>query len=324
MVKRSANDVALRAGVAVSTVYEALRGTGRISPKTRKRIRAIANELGYRLNRTAAKLQKGRHGAAGIVLRNWQIFPKHNLFAYLDAARRRDLFITIEYVADEVDIPKLISEDCVDGLIVFEEMSPEIRTGIEKLKLPLIEVNTNRRFEPGCLTYDEHDGVRKAFEIFHGAGRQHPAFFCTEPGNGRSMHYSQTARREAVLQFADEFAMADPVMATAFESKNGNSMMHVLDANPQVDCVLLYSDALAGQLYDAALRLGRSVPEDLSVIGFNNSIKATGVYPRLTSVAVPATALADASLDMLEHVIQQGSLPPHRVLPFEVTVREST
>ncbi len=318
-------DIATAAGVAVPTAYQALAGTGRLRDATRRRVLDAADRLGYRVNRTASVMRQGRHGAIGLLVQQWQRLPRNSFEVFLDVARRRDVFLLAERVDGDRALPRTLTNDCVDGLIVFEPLDEPVEEQIRRLSLPVVQVNTNVRGERGCIAYDERGAMERLVRRFVRQGRRRPALLM--PGPLGSSHYSATDRLTALSELAADGGLDDPVVVRAEyfweTSVDDSAAMRLLRERPEIDAIVLYDDYLAPPLFHAAMLLGRRVGDDLDVIGFNDSGYARAVHPELTSLKVDQRTIGDLAFDMLDQHARTGLMPPARTLPYTLIERDS-
>ncbi len=317
--------IADAAGVSVPTAYKAIQGTGRLAETTRKRVLAEADRLGYRPNRTAANMRRGRHGAIGLLVGQWERMPRNFFRVLIEAARRRGQFIVPEQVGDHTDMPRLLREDCIDGLILFEPVGRGIASRVRRLGLPVIEINTNRRREPGCITFDEEGGVRRVAELLGRAGCQRPAVLMPEADS--SSHYSCAVRVGGLRSAAAETGLAEPIIGPAepFWAADlaGSRTLRWLGEHPEIDAVVAYDDYCAPLLYSAASAVGRRIGRDLAVVGYNDSGYAQAVHPRLTSLKADQHAVAETAMEMFEQHAGAGTMPDPVTIPMTVIPRES-
>ena len=102
-------------------------------------------------------------------------------------------------------------------------------------------------------------------------------------------------------------------------------MEALLAAQPDLDAVFCASDLLAAGALSVLVSAGRRVPDDVAIVGFDDSRAATLVWPELTTVRQPLAEMAMAAVDiLLAGAAKPGEAPPVRVLPHEVVVRGST
>jgi DNA-binding LacI/PurR family transcriptional regulator len=248
----------------------------------------------------------------------------------LAEARAQGQVLMLEALPEKRDeLPVFLREHSVDGLVLFEDIDSRIQNEVQRLGVPAVLVNANVRNRPGCVTYDEVGAMRMAVEHFAAGGKRNVAIVA---GADRH-HYSSRLRRKGVLRAAAERDLPEPkVLHVAVrrtqEAGCGEAcrqMVSFLETNPDVDSVVLAADSLAPQFYRAAAMVGRRIPDDVAVIGVNNSSIALGLLPSLTSLHVHPGKVGGETVRLLNEFIQKGRPPERPVkLDYSLVVREST
>jgi len=324
-MKNSVRDVAERVGVSVPAVYQALRGTGRLSSQTRRKIIDAADQLGVRPNRTAANMKRGRHSAYGLLLHNWQAFPKHYLFALVSESRKRGVFLIVEYTPVD-EAPRLIEEDCVDGVLLFEPVATPFHEDLKRFGIPVVHVNANTRFEPNCITYDERAAVRSAMAHFKANGWNRTALVLPQPAGDAAKHYSLSDREDEYLAVMTERGDPPVIIRSFFRHAREDQLRRLIEhfePNPQIDSLLLYSDSMTNLAYSVVRRMGKEPGRDIGVIGFNNTGRSIDAMPASSALGVPSDVLAKTAMDSLEGAVKKGTAKPV-VLQYTLYARSST
>ncbi|BAL89877.1 putative LacI-family transcriptional regulator [Actinoplanes missouriensis 431] len=289
-MRTTVHDVADAAGVSVSTVSRALTG-GSVSPATRATVMAAAERLGYRPNRTARGLITGRTGNYGLIvpdLRN----PFFADIAKGVSARARavdcGVFITDtdEDVAAELEALATLGRN-TDGVLLC---SPRA-TDAELLEAadPDTTVLVHRQ-APGMLSIaaDIAAGTRQAMDHLRALGHRQIAFLAGPDDSW--------AGRERLAALADYEILRFGSVAPTFE---GGVLAGDLVLASPATAVLAYNDLVAmGLLHRLAAR-GVSVPDQMSVVGYDDISLAAMSHPPLTTVAVPKGRAGAAALELL-------------------------
>jgi DNA-binding LacI/PurR family transcriptional regulator len=160
-------------------------------------------------------------------------------------------------------------------------------------------------------------------------GRRHLALIAGDAGG----HYSQQLRRTGIQKAALSAGLPLVEVHTLglrhYFGSDGHAasdgVAAFLDAHPQVDGVVLSVDGMAPLFYRACGRAGRRIPDDVAVVGVNNSPIALGVFPSLTSLFVEPRRVAEEAIRLLNESIE-GERPPRAPvkLAYTLTIREST
>ncbi|MEU8242518.1 LacI family DNA-binding transcriptional regulator [Actinoplanes missouriensis] len=307
-MRTTVHDVADAAGVSVSTVSRALTG-GSVSPATRATVMAAAERLGYRPNRTARGLITGRTGNYGLIvpdLRN----PFFADIAKGVSARARavdcGVFITDtdEDVAAELEALATLGRN-TDGVLLC---SPRA-TDAELLEAadPDTTVLVHRQ-APGMLSIaaDIAAGTRQAMDHLRALGHRQIAFLAGPDDSW--------AGRERLSALADYEILRFGSVAPTFE---GGVLAGDLVLASPATAVLAYNDLVAmGLLHRLAAR-GVSVPDQMSVVGYDDISLAAMSHPPLTTVAVPKGRAGAAALELL---LRRAGKTPSTVRDREVTL----
>jgi DNA-binding LacI/PurR family transcriptional regulator len=317
-------DVARLAGVAPSTVSRAFARPGRVNADTAARIRAAAAELGYRANPLARALSTSRTRMIALtisditnpffseLIRGTQMAASEREYTVLLAdARESDV---VEREALERFLP------IVDGIVIgSSRMSDSTLRVIAKQK-PMIVLNRDVAGIPSVVT-DNPRGMRRAVEHLGQLGHEHITYVAgPEASWADGMRWR--ALREAGYELELGTRRAGPVAPTVEGGKQAAA--DFIDNLPTA--VIAYNDLVAIGLMLSFAGAGVRVPQDISVIGFDNILPAGLVFPGLTTVAAPLRHMGTTAVGNLLASIG-GAL--HRtdeafVLPTRLVVRGST
>jgi DNA-binding LacI/PurR family transcriptional regulator len=313
--------VARRAGVSQSTVSLVLSGksAGRISARTEAAVRQAADELGYRPNVAARALRTGTARTVGLVVTD----VTHPFFGPVlrgaqVAAWRAGYAVALVDVANDPD-RELASFEAlragpVDGFLFFTVDPPE-STGEHVVAL---EVSP-----PGMpfVRFDTERGTELALAHLLELGH-------TRIGHLGSELDAETfrMRRTTLERVLGAAGLSPGPYARApfrFEAAVGPALS-LLDASPRPSAIYCDDDLLAGGVYLAARERGVRIPEDLSVVGFDDLPFARVFEPALTTIRIEPEALGSEAFELLAVLMAGDEPPPGRVLPVELVVRDST
>src|SRR6516225_3199151 len=324
-------DVAKAAGVAASTVSRYLNGQLRVSPATEERMLRAVRELGYVPNAQAKNLVRRRSGVIGFVVPEIGN-PYFGAIAdyVVEAVERRGLMVllcsTRSQAAKESSYIDLLASGAIDGMLYLgsfrsnERLAPAIRGG-----LPVVVVD-----EPIAGLPDVHTVVMDDY-----SGGYQAASYLVALGHRQIAFVSGPAELGSVAErwrgYCDALAKGgiDPggqiSLAGHFTEQFGASALPRLLGAPQPPtAAFVASDYIALGMLSAAETHGVRVPEDLSVVGFDDIRFSQYVRPRLTTVRSPVERLAQTGVELLFDRLA-GTPGPARteVLPVELVVRES-
>lgn len=282
-------EVARLAGVSVATASKALNGRSHVAAATRQRVIDAADRLSFRPNPLARGLLAGRTGTVGLLTSDLDgRFVIPILMGAEDAfgAGQINVFLCDargDAIREQHHLRALLSRR-VDGLIVVgERTNPRPSLG-QALPVPVVYVYAPSD-DPDdlSLTPDNVGAGRLAVEHLVAAGRTRIAHISGDPG------YAAATDRDAGAHAALADAGLSPVGEVLYsdwsERWGRDAAAMLLTRHPDVDAVLCGNDQIARGVLDTARDLGRAVPDDIAVIGFDNwEVLTTNARPELTSV----------------------------------------
>lgn len=320
-------DVARVAGVSHMTVSRVLNGVP-VRPTTRARVLAAIEQLGYRRNVAARTLVTGRSQVLGVVMLNSTLYgPASTLYAIEQAARHEGYFITVaalrsidrKSVKDAV--VRLIDQG-VDGIIVG---APHTSAGQALATLPrdvpLVAVEGDPETDVAVVCVDQVHGARAATEHLLSLGHR-TVWHVAGPSDWLEARGRIEGWR-AALRDAD--VEVPPPLTGDWRPRSGFEAGQVLARMPEVTAVFVANDQMALGLLQAFRERGRAVPDDVSVVGFDDVPEAEYFAPPLTTVRQDFDSVGRNSLRLLVDQIESGRPRGDRiVVQGELVVRDST
>jgi DNA-binding LacI/PurR family transcriptional regulator len=319
-------DVARRARVSVATVSRALTEPRLVREQTLTRVLAAARQLAYRPNPAARSLITGKTGNIGIivpdldnpfypsVLRGVQARAHQSGYAVLLADSGED-------PAAEQNLVHTMAKQ-VDGVIVCAPFASDAELAGLARMTALVLVNRRLPGIPAALMDVAH-GMRQAIGHLAALGHHRLAFL-----SGPRQAWSNRERRRGLLAAARSYGMR-LVELGPFEPKfEGGIEAADLALNTGATALLAYNDMMALGALRRLVALGIRVPEDISLVGFDDILYAAMCAPPLTTVAMPMEAAGRAAVDLL--LRRRGEGPPsaddqiHHKLATALVVRATT
>ncbi|QYC39663.1 HTH-type transcriptional regulator GalS [Nonomuraea coxensis DSM 45129] len=309
-------DVARACGVHVSTVSRTFSAPHLVNPATRNRVLAAADDLGYRPNRAARALTTGRTFNLGLIVADIAnpFFPPL-IKAAQAQARGRDYHV---FVADTDEDPRVEEElirtftKQVDGVLLC---SPRLSNKmIERLAedVPFVVVNRRIKGMPAVLM-NVAQGARLALDHLAGLGHRRIALVSGPIGSWTSNEMQGVAAETPGL---------DLVFFGPNQPTEGGGLAVAADvAACGATAVLAYNDLVALGLVEGLAAMDIGVPDQISVIGFDDILPGRLNRPKLTTVAMPAVAAGRMAVDLL---LQSGGEGATVTLDTALIVREST
>jgi DNA-binding LacI/PurR family transcriptional regulator len=333
--------VAHKAGVSIGTASNAFNRPDALSAKLLDRVHAAAEELGYAgPDPSARRLRTGRTGAIGL------LFTADLPFAFTDQATIEFLHGVAEAVEEVAasllivpgtfhadDPARVVKEAAVDGFLLYSSPTgdPRVAAALAR-RLPTVTVDQPREIATSFVGIDDRAAAAAAARHVRELGHERVAVitFADTAFDRGELHYELTTERRR--GYAEGLGDAhDPeLVVTAMPNsiEQGRSTTRALLESPDPPtAILAMSDALAAGALQAAREHGVRVPEDLSVVGFDDSPLAARTDPPLTTVAQPQQRKGlDAARLLIKGIAGDEPLDPDRriLLPYELIVRGTT
>lgn len=327
-------DIARLAGVSTATVSRALNGSELINEETRQRIMELARSLNYTINLGAKNLRSGSNSTIGVVIpynpANRQSISDPFFLAMLgslaDALTDKQYDLLLSRVdADHLDnIAQLYDSGRVGGIIMIGQWGHHDQLNeLARRRLPFVAWGAQLPHQLYCsVGSDNQSGGQLATEHLIALGHKRIAFIgdkgLPEPEK-RYAGYQKALRKaglkpDAALYIPTSFAPLDAQCA----------MREHLDRHGlNFDALVAASDLVAISAMGVLKERGYNVPQDVSVVGYDDVEPAAHSFPPLTTVRQP---LQMAGVELVQCLTQTiaGEVPPSRILPTELVLREST
>jgi LacI family transcriptional regulator len=324
-------DIARRAGVSVGTVSNVFNGTGRFSDHTRSRVLQVAHELHYTPNALIRSLQRGKTHSIGVF--TWMPNMQTCDIAMLlfngivtgIAARRYDTLFYSSYPNPHGDVPAISFMDGrVDGLILgpwgLEQGGLEI---LAASRLPVVALYQQPVPEAlGAVNIDNMSGIMAA--VGHLVALGHCRIAYCAPNIATDF---EERRKGYECGLEDHGITPDPALCQFYDDYHmpPAEICDTLFALPDPPTAIIAGDDFtAFRLWEELERRGIQVPEDVSLVGFND-VPAASVPPGLTTVRQPVEQVGRMAADMLFRLMEGAPATDCRiVLPVELVVRGTT
>ncbi|MEW2305544.1 LacI family DNA-binding transcriptional regulator [Streptomyces sp. NPDC006655] len=327
-------DVARIAGVSQQTVSRVLNDHPNVRPATRERVLAAVRELGYRPNAAARTLATRRTRTLGVVSFNTTLYgPACMLYGIEQAARQHEYFVIVAAVGtldrrSVLDAVDRLRDQGVEGIVVIAPQTPAVGAlASVPADVPLVAV--------GCGTHTALASVA----VDNEAGAELATSYLLDLGH-RTVHHLVGPRswldaqeREAGWRGTLEKRGAPvpaPLAGADWTARTGYEHGLRIAADPEVTAVFCANDHLALGLLRALQQAGHRVPEDISVVGFDDMPETEYFGPSLTTVRQDFDELGRRALRALIEIVgdPDAGIPasgetPHIVIPPSLVVRTS-
>ncbi len=332
----SIEDIARAAGVSHSTVSRALRDSSLISIEVRERIQRLAREMGYTPNAIARSLQNQQTNTIGLVVTSiadpfWGDVMKGVEEVARAAGFSVFLSTSHNHPDQEMTIIETFHRRRVDGILVAASRISSIhKERLDRIQVPTVLINSQAESQHQLLhwvTVDDRKGAWLAVEHLLQLGHRSIGYLGTENrprSNRHRLEGYQQALAAAGISCRDAWAVIASDTDTSYEEDVtvGQALLpRLLDAG--VTAVFCYNDMLAIGALLACRKRGIFVPEELSVIGFDDIQMADYVTPRLTTIQQPKVRLGQLAMEMLLDQLNARPMQNH-VLSPTLKLRDST
>jgi LacI family transcriptional regulator len=321
--------VAAEAGVGVGTVSRVLNGSPSVSEETRRRVLEAIAALDYQPSAVARALSTGRTNTICVVAPFFTapsvIERLRGVSRTLAAAGYQLILLDVERAEQARDFFRTVAvRGRIDGVlsISLTPTDAEIRRMAEE-DVPIVMLDRAHRALP-AITVDDHEGGRMAAEHLLALGHRRIAFLGDEETN--LFGFDSSARRregyEAAMEAAGVPLEPDWILRRPHGRRRAREAASwLLAQEPRPTAVFATSDVQAIGVLEAAQAAGLPVPEQLSVIGFDN-VEAAG-YTGLTTVAQPLEEIGALGAGMLLRTLS-GEAVESRRMPLSIVERGST
>nr|WP_321446051.1 LacI family DNA-binding transcriptional regulator [uncultured Cohaesibacter sp.] len=284
----SIKDIAADVGVTAATVSNALNGKGRVSEQLVERIKARAEELGYRPSSAAIALKSGRSNILGLVMPDLinPLFP-HLAQSLSMAADERNLAILIadsrRSATEQQQAIRRLASRGIDGLIIV----PQRGTTPVPVPVPVAIINAASD-QHNTVSSDHRGGGVLIAQHIHGLGHRHVIILGEDPIS--EVQQDRVAGMISMLEGRVK-------LSVQWGDKGLASLSEELQAG--ATAILTTSDMLALKVRSLLMEIGKNVPEDVSLTGFDDTSFGQLMYPPLTTVAQNTQSIAEKAIAFL-------------------------
>ncbi len=328
-------EIAREAGVSAQTVSRVVNGHENVAEETRDTVQEIINRLGYHPSRLARSLLRGHSNTLGVVTSRLGLYgPSQSLDGIIREATEQGFSVlpTVLNASDtESPIEQIgrLIEYHVDGLIWAVPQVGDNRSWIaaaqERFDIPTVFMTMASRPGLSIVAIDNRLGGVLATE--HLVRRGHRTIgLINGPADWWESQQRERGWREA-LHGADLPVQGALIRHGEWTATSGEEQMRrLLQDHPRLEAIFVGNDSMAMGALKAARAMGRTVPDDLALVGFDDVPEAPYAYPPLTTVRQDLGALGRHAVMQLNNLIRspEDDVPPQRILlEPELIVRDS-
>jgi DNA-binding LacI/PurR family transcriptional regulator len=334
--KTTIRDVARAAGVGIGTISRVLNSSSQVSRKTRTRVLEAIRRLEFRPNAQARRILKQHAEMVCFLLSNRDfLHPFHarilqGVESYASGLKQHVLFAALHYSpripSDKIDLPPVLQEHgLIDGVILAGTTYPNLLRRMESIHMPFVAFSNNvvgmeeQQFDE--VGFDDSNGALQATRYLINNGHRRIVFA------GDTSSYPWLYRRFKGYEQGMREQRLRPVLITSRNSENfvefgQNSARRILSRGEQPTAVVAGNDEIAYGLWRALARHGLKVPDQISLMGFDDREEAVLMDPPLSTVRVHKEEIGETCMKMLLERLHNSHMAfSQRILPTELVIR---
>ena len=332
MTRATINDVAREAGVSKKTVSRVLNKEPNVSIDTRRRVTIAMEELNYKPSRHARGLAGTQSFLIGLIYDN----PNKSYISdiqegCLESCNAQGYHLLIQPLNHDAtecdnDIKQLINDSQLDGLILTPPFSDQdgVLALISELNIPFVRIGgTYNDHRASYVTANDKEVSRQIIDYLIHLGHQRIGFI-----KGHDDHQSSALRYQGYLQaFEDNNLIVDETLIGKgdFEfNKAESAAREMLTLNNPPTAIFASNDQMAAAVLKVASQMNISVPHEMSVCGFDDSPISNHIWPSITTISQPFTAIASMACTDLIEEIKTKNRADDKTLLCDLLIRAST
>lgn len=322
-------DVAGAAKVSLATVSRVMNNPEKVNPETRDKVLQVIKELGYRPNAIARGLASRKTTTVGIVMADVSRASTSQLLGgIIDIAKQYDYAIKIFSMGESEDIKEImraVVAEQVDGILFLndeldaEQMEMAINH-IKDAQIPLVLCNVLYKDEDvPSVSIDYENATYKITKDLIEMGRRDIYLTSTVRMYSVNVH-----KEKGYYRAMEESGLKPLIFRTSGDVYVNKLHFQEFLKNNKVDAMIAVRDSIAVSFLNEAIKLGFSIPKDISVIGLQNTKYAILSRPNLTCVDTPVYDIGAVSMRLLTKFMKHEEVSDVKVvLPYHVVERES-
>ena len=312
-MKVTMSDIARGSGLSLSTVSLVLNDKPGLPLETRLKVMNVARQLGYPVRSTPIPRPTSLSTIGMLVKRSLgdEAPPSTNIFfshviAGIEAACRRENIsmmyssLLVDEHNNSLEIPRLINENGIEGLLLVGNFVDErLSAALLQRNIPTVLVDAyccTSQYD--SVVTDNQEGAYKAVEYLVQKGHRHIAFLGSFADTRLSFRY----RREGYNQALADFGIPDRYYGDCAHNDREAivaTTRSLLNENPQITAILGCNDQVSLISMHGILEVGKRVPNDISIIGFDNSSNADISIPPLTTMNIDKISMGRLAVQLL-------------------------
>jgi len=332
----SIQDIAQVAGVSHATVSRALRDSPLISSEVRQNIQRLAGEMGYTPNAVAQSLKGQRSNTIGVVVTSIADPFYGRLVRGIDEVAKQgivDVFLGVSYnnAEQELAVIESFHRRRVDGIITASSrLTSEHLEQLKRIGVPIVLINRQSEGDFDqfhTVQVDNYGGARRAMDHLLTLGHAAIAYLgaTNRPQSNRERKDGYCdALQAAGVAIKDGWIQEAPPQRRSYSDDVADGQSLMLEAlHAGITAAFCYNDMYAIGALMTCRELGLTVPNQVSIVGFDDVELAQYVTPPLTTVHQPKLRLGQLGMEMLLSLMEDQPVDD-QIVPLELVVRRST
>ncbi len=335
-MKTTIKEVAKNAGVSIATVSLVVNNNERISPETRRKVLRSIKNLNYTPTKSARNLASQKTGNIGFILTSDHFLRTEPFYTRIFLgcefeAREGEYYILLTTVKSDYDseypLPRFVLDKSVDGIIVAGKIPDALIKKLSGSNIPLVFVD----YEPQNGSYpmiliDNVSGGMQATEYLVGLGHTKIGFIAGDinhPSIKERLNGYKAALEKAGINFKQDLVICESPYPDRY---NGYlTAQKLIERCNNITAIFACNDAMAIGAMQFLRDKGYKIPQDVSVVGFDDVEADLMIDPPLTTIRVPKIELGVESFRVMVQMLKQKNTVSKKILiPIELIVRKST
>lgn len=324
-------DVAKKANTSIATVSRVLNNLGGYSEQTKENVLRIADRLGYESNANARSLKINKTNTLGIVFPNISSMITYEFLNGIEEiAYKNNYSVIVSYTYSQpnrmMKALRTLYEKRVDGIIFTSDVvADEYLEYLEKINMPVVLLST--KSDKSSIPYVKVDDYSASYDTTRyliKKGHHDIAMICGNlndliagkprlEGYKKALIDADISVKESLIQFGNDFSFDD----------GRDGLKRLFKQKEKFTAVFAVSDEMASGVQAYALKKGIKVPEELSIVGYDDTSIAEFVYPPLTVLSQPLREMGTEAIKMLIRVINGEDNVKSKVLTHSIKERKS-
>lgn len=325
-------DVAKLADTSIATVSRVMNNKGGYSDKTKRRVMKAIDSLGYESNAIARSLKRNKTNTIGVLVPNVSSMLSNEILNGIeDYASSHNYSVLTSYSYSDPEKVmrslKTFQEQRVDGLIfVSDILQEEYYHYIKKMGIPMVmAANEDDRYPVSFVKVDDFKAVEEAVSYLIEMGHQEIGMISGHPDEPIAGKVRIEGYKKALQDAGIPIDENKIIYRNDFNFESGREIFEeLMEKYPDMTAVFAASDELAVGALNKAHELKIKIPEDVSIIAYDNIPISTMVWPALTTVSQPLEKIGyEATRELIQKIDHGKKTELHYYIPHEIVKRDS-